>query len=241
MKPERRSPRVITQVAVVVPARDEAAGLPAALAALAVALGRTRAACPRQRLVVVADSCRDDTADLARRLGPVGTEVVEIAAGNVGAARRRGFTQVLRSWMDDPERCWLATTDADSAVPPDWLEAQLDLARAGWDAVAGPIAITDWTSWPPAVPLRLRAHHRAQPAPAAHGANLGCTAAAYLDAGGMPTLATSEDRALWRALAATGRPVCHSATAPVVTSARRHGRAPGGLSQLLADLADQPA
>ncbi|CAN5208328.1 glycosyltransferase [soil metagenome] len=233
--------RTITQVAVVVPARDEAEGLPAALAAMTVAMGRVAVACPRQRLLIVADSCSDGTADLAKRHGPTGTQVVEVDVGNVGAARRRGFTQALRSWVDDPERCWLATTDADSAVPPDWLEAQLHLALAGWDAVAGPIAITDWTSWPPTVRHRLQAHRRAQHAPSAHGANLGCSAAAYLDAGGMPPLATSEDRALWLAIGGTGRPVCHSTAAPVITSARRHGRAPGGLAQLLTELEDLPA
>jgi hypothetical protein len=44
---------------------------------------------------------------------------------------------------------WLATTDADSLMPPDWLARQLRYAADGWEAVAGTVAVTDWTGHAP--------------------------------------------------------------------------------------------
>lgn len=47
-----------------------------------------------------------------------------------------------------PERLWLATTDADSAVPPDWLSAQLEIAsRRDARGVAGTVAVRDWGTY----------------------------------------------------------------------------------------------
>ena len=63
--------------------------------------------------VVVADACRDATAEIATRAGAI----------------------VVR---------WLAFTDADSVVAPDWISAQLAL---GSDAVCGTIAVADWGSY----------------------------------------------------------------------------------------------
>lgn len=69
-----------------------------------------------------------------------------------------------------------------------------------------------------------------------HGADLGFTTEAYLSAGGFPPVPTGEDRALVAAMETTGRRVLRTAGVNVVTSARRHYRAPSGFGHLLTTL-----
>ena len=48
-----------------------------------------------------------------------------IRARNVGAARAVGMAGLLRrTAATDPAAVWLATTDADTVVPPGWLRRQ---------------------------------------------------------------------------------------------------------------------
>ena len=53
----------------------------------------------------------------------------------------------------DPSAIWLATTDADTVVPPGWLRRQLGYADAGWDVVLGAVTITDSDHHPAHVPV----------------------------------------------------------------------------------------
>jgi glycosyltransferase involved in cell wall biosynthesis len=226
---------VTEAVGVVVPAHDEEELLPACLAALRRA---ARQAAPATvHLVVVADACSDRTAERARAAG---ADVVEIRARRVGAARAAGFAEVLRRTRHrDPAAVWLATTDADTLVPPGWLTQQLRYAGQGWDAVVGTVTVTDWTGHPAHLPDLFAAQYDHGPGshPHVHGANLGIRAGAYLAAGGFRGLRTAEDHALVHALGAAGRKILRTTDLTVVTSARRHARAPEGFSHLLATLA----
>lgn len=228
---------MITSIAVVVPAHDEAVALPDCLASLRFAAQRSPVPV---RLMVVTDTCADTTEMLARRGG---ADVVEIAARNVGAARAAGFRYAITTAGTEPARIWLATTDADSTVPPDWLSTQLRYAALGWEAMIGTVKLADWSCRPPQLPdIYLRRYgvwngeH-----PHVHGANLGFTAAAYLAAGGFPPLRSGEDHALVQALSACGRRVLRTSELPVLTSARSTPRAPRGFGHLLDTLAGLPA
>lgn len=225
---------MIEAVGVAVPAHDEAALLPACLAALRRA-GRRLGPKP-VHIVVVADACSDQTAERAREAGAT---VVEIADRSVGAARAAGMSHALELMPQmDPARVWLATTDADTLVPPTWLSRQLAHASHGWDAILGTVTVTDWAGQPPGLPTVFAAHYRygAGPHPHVHGANFGVRASAYLAAGGFSSLPTAEDHALLRALNAIGSAVMRATDITVETSGRRHGRAPAGFSHLLAAL-----
>lgn len=230
---------MIGTVAVVVPAHDEEDLLPGCLAACQAALREAaRVAGPlNAHLIVVADACQDRTADLARTAG---ASVLNIAARSVGAARAAGFAEALRrAGPADPASIWLATTDADTLVPPDWLSRQLGYARAGWDAVVGTVTVHDWTGHAGHVPDRFAARYRwsgGGPHPHVHGANLGLTAAAYRASGGFRGLVTAEDHALVQALEETGQRILRTSEVSVVTSARRQARAPLGFGHLLASL-----
>lgn len=224
---------MIKAAGVVIPAHNEQDLLPACLAAVRHAAGHVSVPV---HLVVVADACTDKTADLAAALGAT---VIESGAHNVGAARRAGVSLVLRSACRlDPAEVWVATTDADSLVPRHWLARQLRYARRGWKGVVGTVTVADWAGYPRHVQRRYTQGYRAWQGhhPHVHGANLGFTADAYLAAGGFRALPTAEDHALVDDLRAAGVPLLRTARCPVVTSARRRARAPGGFAWLLGTL-----
>jgi len=121
------------RVGIVVPAHNEQELLPECLAALRCAA--TAVDVPVQVLVVL-DMCTDRTADITGD-----TAVLAVWERNVGAARRAGFAHLLLEL--GAGQVWLATTDADSQVPPTWLADQLAHARCGADGVAGMVSVTN--------------------------------------------------------------------------------------------------
>jgi hypothetical protein len=218
---------------VVVPAHDEAERLPACLGALRTAVDVARRAHPGTtvRVMVVLDRCADGSADVVRRAG--GVELLEVAAGSAGSARAAGVARARRGSGLDPRRVWLATTDADSRVPPAWLAQQLDLAAGGVDLVLGTVTPDpDELSEP--VLRHWRALHRGLDL-RVYGASLGLRLSAHDSAGGFPPLAEHEDVTLVRRVLQVGASWAHG-THAVVTSGRLHGRAPGGFSGYLTAL-----
>ncbi|SCE81026.1 MULTISPECIES: glycosyltransferase [unclassified Streptomyces] len=233
-----RAARELAALAVVVPAHDEEALLPHALAALRRAARHP--ALPvraRVRVVVVADACADATAALARAAG---AHVVQVDARNPGRARAAGTAAALGLFDEPPERVWLASTDADSLVPANWLARQWRWGARGWDAVVGTVRPLGGDPALAGLLHREAALYRAAGGarhPHVHGANLGVRADAYLGVGGFPPLATGEDRALVHALESGGHRVLRTRRSPVGTSARLHPRASGGYGARLARLA----
>ncbi|MCW2549277.1 MAG: hypothetical protein JWN96_3737, partial [Mycobacterium sp.] len=216
--------------------RNEEELLPACIAGLRAAAAAVEV--PVEILVVL-DACTDGSRLAA---GPAPTLAVDVR--NVGQARREGFTQLLlrRPAGIADGQTWLATTDADTIVPPDWLARMLAHAAAGWTVVAGTVRVTDWTGHSERAQTYWQSsyenhdHHRH-----VHGANLGVRGDAYRLVGGMPAVALSEDVALVQALEAAGEPVYRAGDLPVVTSARRQGRADGGFAEYLRELEERSA
>jgi GT2 family glycosyltransferase len=234
IKPSAIKPSAIEAAGIVVPAHNEEALLPACLLAL------RRAARPVSvpvHVLVAADACTDRTVTAARACG---AWVVSIAERSVGAARAAGMARLLQLTAGSaPAAVWLASTDADTVVPPSWLERQLAWADQGWDLVLGMVSVADWSEHPPHVPAAFAARYEPgdRPHPHVHGANLGIRASAYLAAGGFSSLRTAEDHALVTAAAEAGRSILQASDITVQTSARRQARAPHGFSSLLRTLA----
>jgi glycosyltransferase involved in cell wall biosynthesis len=233
----------VRAMAVVIPAHDEETLLPAALDCVAAAAGHPELADVRVLTIVVADLCRDGTADVARRAGAA---VVTTGWRNPGRARAVGADRALELLGArglPGSSTWLAATDADSRVPPHWLAFHRRRALEGWDAVIGTVELPDS---PLAARHRVLYESSRPPTGAAwnhphvHGANLGVTAAAYRDVGGFPPLDVGEDRALVAALERDGRRVLRTAECPVLTSTRLHARARGGFAAHLAGLPTAP-
>src|SRR5246127_3674556 len=128
--------RTYDGAAVVIPAHNERAKLPACLRAVL-----TAALCAPIPIVIVVvlDASDDDSATLAGQYGP-DVHFVRVDARNVGAARAVGFGYA-RSLFGGDDECWYATTDADSRVDPGWLVGQLEL---GADMVLGVVRVTNW-------------------------------------------------------------------------------------------------
>jgi len=210
-------------IGVVIPAHDEQDHIGFCLQSLLRA-----ARCPalggeQVVLIVALDECHDATADIARQMGAL---CVEVEGRNVGAARAAGAQLALELGVR-----WLAFTDADSVVAPDWLSAQLALQA---DAVCGTVAVHDWGSYDECMQRHYAETYTDADGHAhVHGANLGVSAEAYRHAGGFQALATSEDVALVKALERSGAHIAWSAAPRVVTSSRRSYRAPGGFGATL--------
>jgi len=211
---------------VVVPAHNEEQRIAACLRSLKTAASYVGLAGEPVEIVVALDACSDATADIV--LG-FDVSVVTIDARNVGIARACGAEVALAAGAR-----WLAFTDADTVVAPDWLHAQLSLKA---DAVCGTVGVTDWRAGDEALRWRHRElyfdvdGHRH-----IHGANMGVCAKSYRSVGGFQPLHTSEDVALVQALEVHGSSIAWSAAPRVVTSSRRLWRAPGGFGQHLAEL-----
>jgi glycosyltransferase involved in cell wall biosynthesis len=215
-----RSPAMI---GIVIPAHNEEQYLAACLCAAHVAASHPRLDDEPVRIVVALDACTDASGRIARQHGAT---VTHLQAHNVGMARAQGARMLL-----DHGARWLAFTDADSTVWPDWLVAQLSI---GADAVCGTVAVHDWSPHPPTVAAHFaQAYQDRDGHRHIHGANFGISATAYEQVGGFSALACHEDVALVEALLASGRQIAWSAQPRVTTSARIASHARGGFGDTL--------
>lgn len=223
----------MTNLGVVVPARNEADLLPTCLAALCHARTSLRQLAPQVtvRLVVVLDSCVDASAQVAQSYPQI--ELVSVDAGSVGGARQAGVDHLLRSGpavLGD----WFACTDADSAVPADWLITHYQASRTGIDLLLGSVrpergrlSQEDFEEWQARHDLGDGHGH-------VFGANLGFGARTLLATGGFRPLSVHEDVDLTSRTRAAGLTVFATGESPVITSARRTGRTPAGFASYLA-------
>lgn len=221
--------REVTAVGVVLPAHDEEDLLAGALHALETA---TNALPPTVscRVALVLDRCRDASAAIARAWGDrCGALVVPRDDQSVGLARRAGGRALLSLWPgEDPARIWLATTDADSRVPRDWLSVQLEAYLSGVDMWAGRIRVAESS----ATALRWTRRYSGERDPV-HGASLGFSGSLYTHLGGFGGMRTGEDRDLHQRAVTAGFRVAYDRRAVVTTSSRRQGRAPEGFANVL--------
>jgi glycosyltransferase involved in cell wall biosynthesis len=217
---------------VAVPARNEEARIGAALDAIAAAAARLTATLPAwtATVVVAADACTDRTAEIVL---DAGVELVRTSAGRVGIARSAAIERGLEL---SPEACWVASTDADSRVPPDWLLEHAAAASAGDDLLLGSIRPDQHEMEAERFLRWLRHNPPVEHHDFIHGANLGIAVDAYRAAGGFPEADTDEDVLLVERCRALGSRVRATDRAPVVTSARTRGRTPGGFSEYIRSL-----
>jgi len=234
---------VIGAIGVAVPARDEVTSIGDCLASIADAVAATTIPVV---VVVAADSCSDDTAATARRIGnrcDLDVEVLTCRCGSAGLARKHAvghLTERLRTTGVSPASTWIACTDADTTVPTNWLDRQLAWAARGFDAVAGLVDL------PLDAPPELRAafHDAVRAVGDRHGhrhvhaANLGIRLSALVAAGGFPDVELGEDHALWGRLARSSARTLGATDTTVVTSGRLVGRTTGGFAAFLTELSE---
>jgi glycosyltransferase involved in cell wall biosynthesis len=212
-------------IGVVIPAHNEAALVGDCLESIHRAARDPRLDHEPVDVVVVLDACTDRSQAIAVRHG---AQVVSLDALCVGAARALGASFAL-----DSGARWLAFTDADTIVPPDWLAAQL---AAGAEAACGAVWVEDWSAHPYGVRERFLQAYAADGERHVHGANLGVSATAYRATGGFRPLPRGEDTALVASLLAHGGQVAWNASPRVTTSARWESAIEGGFASHLRDL-----
>jgi cellulose synthase/poly-beta-1,6-N-acetylglucosamine synthase-like glycosyltransferase len=226
-------------VGIVVPARNEEDSIEACVASILASCRQAPIA--DYWVVVVADSCTDATASRARQaVGEYGM-VIRCNGQSAGTARGVGVEAVLERYARrESSRVWLANTDADTTVPPDWLEVQLGIADTGVTGVAGIVRLEE-NGCAAAHELYRTTYltHANGTHAHVHGANLSMRADAYLDAGGWSNRPLAEDHCLWGRLKQRGWPLSSTVSSVVVTSARLIGRACGGFADTLKSKIDE--
>ena len=140
------------RASVIIPARDEAAALPACLDAFAKqtdTLGAPLGASVFE-IVLMLNNCTDDSPAVARRWQVAHPEVglhilertLEPAQAHAGTAR---LLLMDTAWHRlgglCAEGCAILSTDADSIVAPDWIAQNLAALARGADAVGGAIEL----------------------------------------------------------------------------------------------------
>lgn len=211
---------------IVIPAHNESAHIEACVSAALRSANHAHRLGEAARVIVVADHCTDNTAQLAAQSG---AQVLRIDARNVGVARAAGAACALEAGAR-----WLAFTDADSLVAEDWLVRQLECNA---DAVCGVVSVRDWSPHLAAVREHFaRNYTDADGHRHIHGANLGVSARAYTRVGGFAPMEADEDVMLVEALIADGARIAWSAAPRVVTSARTDFRAKKGFGATLLDV-----
>ncbi|MEP7203095.1 MAG: glycosyltransferase [Ilumatobacteraceae bacterium] len=224
------------RMVVAIPARDEAGSIRECIRSVDQAAAQV--AVP-VLVVVAADSCTDDTFEVARSTS---TEFCELAVvegrwGRAGAARAFAVQYGLDLARADSRAVWIANTDADCLVPPLWLGVQLELAIES-DVVAGIVEL-DPSSTTPAMMSAFTETYvlDGEQHSHVHGANIGMCGAAYRAVGGWCLLTVvGEDHVLWNAMRDVGHRMRQTTRLRVLTSARTSSRVEGGFATGLDNL-----
>lgn len=226
----------LQRIGVTVPARNEASGITACLRSLDAAAARS----PRPVVVAVAcDTCNDGTNTIARHYEPRSIQLVIVEGRwqSAGAARAAATDACRSLLVGDPATTWLATTDADTTVPPDWLARQVTAADRGADVILGIVELDAGTP----TPLRdafLDVYERGVEHPHAHGANFGIRGSTYAAAGGWNHAVTvGEEHDLLARAIDIGATVLRTNELVVSTSGRTSSRVIGGFATDLGELA----
>ncbi len=222
-------------------------------------------------VLMLANNCSDDSAQRARAIAQsypkLNLQVIEAclpeAIAHVGTARRLVMNEAYRrlAKIGLAGRI-IAATDGDTIVASNWISTLISEFDQGVDAVGGRILTRratdlELTSKVSLYFLRrlayqyLTAQIEAFLAPQSHdcwprhfqyyGANMSVLAEVYGKIGGLPPLPQEEDVALYQRLQQIDAKIRHSPDVRVFTSARRVGRATGGLAELMEKLTELSA
>ena len=211
-------------------------------------------------IIVFANNCADDSAEIARRWREDNSFLnVHIAEAhlpaensNIGFVRRFLMNEAYsRLCRNEYKSGVIMTTDGDTRVAPDWIAANLREIKNGADAVGGRITIdfdelrrmdekarrfylldTGYRLWAAEIEARLDyLSHDYLPRHHQHfNGSFAVTTEAFRRAGGIPDVNFLEDVAFYHSLLRVDAKFRHSPFVRVKTSARRDGRTDLGLS-----------
>lgn len=233
------STRPIEAVIVVIPVQNEEDLLRRCLDAIACAVHRVSGQLDVS-VTLVLDSCVDGSAGIASTW-PL--EMVSVQSNNVGASRRVGVeTALAQHSARELDAVWIANSDADSVVPPNWLTHQVKLANSGAALMIGTVRPDPADLDPTQLEQWSSTHLLSEAGGHVYGANLGVRASVYRAAGGFAPVEEHEDVLLVEQVRALGAPIVETDECWVLTSGRAVGRTPGGFARYMReDLSDARA
>jgi hypothetical protein len=247
---------------VCVPARNEEERLPRLLEALAqqdIAGAIPVAIC----LNNTTDGSVDAITGMAERhTGRLAIELDVVTfppqLAHAGSARAAAMAAGLKRLGAGPGV--LITTDADARPPTDWVSANLAAIAAGADLVGGRLVLDEGEATSPAIIAgrELWDRYWAQvrdiedeidpspwDLPPRHGdhtgGSLAMTSEVYRRSGGVPLMASGEDRALVEAAIIAGGRLVHPISVWTRVSARQDGRAAEGMAQMMKRMGETAA
>jgi len=232
------------KIVIVIPAHNEAMTITKCLASVQTAIEQLPSTITATMLVVL-DSCRDDTLELVKSVQVESAQAkntkIENADVNylccdylcVGQVRDLGIRHAIAAGAT-----WLACTDADSVVTPDWLIQQIaHINTQPTDMICGVVSVDSWAHLRPQTRKDYMAHYQDKMGHRhIHGANLSFSAESYLAVGGFAPLGCHEDVDLVKRFESTGYAITWSNRVRVITSSRLQARATEGFAAFLANL-----
>ena len=237
------------KIGIVIPAHNEAMTITKCLASVQAAIEQLPSTITATVLVVL-DSCRDDTLELVKSVQVESAQAkntkIENADVNylccdylccdyqcVGQVRDLGIRHAIAAGAT-----WLACTDADSVVTPDWLIQQIAHIKAQpTDMICGVVSVDSWAHLTPQTREYYMAHYQDKMGHRhIHGANLNFSAESYLAVGGFAPLRCHEDVDLVKRFESKGYAITWSNRVRVITSSRLQARATEGFAAFLANL-----
>ena len=246
---------------VCVPARNESARLPVLLDALAAQTINGRIP-----VALCINNSDDDSVAVVAEVARLYAQRLDImvdactlppslahAGGARGQAMEMGYRHVSSAAGGNGV---LISTDADCRPPAEWIAANLAAIGTGADIVGGRIILDDAEPIDPAI-ARMRdrfdlywaavraiedasdpAPHDPPPRHGDHtGASIAIDAGLYGAIGGVPSIASGEDRSMVINAVAAGGRLVHPPSVWTRVSARTEGRAAGGMAIAMAELA----
>jgi glycosyltransferase involved in cell wall biosynthesis len=251
--PDARPKRLTRgKVVVAIPVKNEAARIIPCLRSL------SEQTLPPDEVVLLLNNCTDRTRALAAAAAPdlrfrlrILSVMLPAGEANAGNARRHAMDHAAAIAGGNG---FVLTTDADAIAASDWVEKGLGGLLAGADIVCGRIEIDPTEAG--LIPAHLHADdalecelislldeiaHCLDPDPAdtwprhteAAGASLAVSVRAFRRVGGIPAIASGEDRAFVACLAGIDARIRHDPAVKVMVSARIDGRAPGGMADTI--------
>lgn len=213
------------KIGIVIPAHNEEQYLSACLQSIQVAIDNISGY--DVEVIVVLDNCADQSRLIAQSHQ---INWIECHYACVGKARDLGIRHLIGCGVT-----WIACTDADTVVSPDWLRYQIQ--HQPTDAICGTVTLDDLSHLSISKRQKYLAHYKDQMDHAhIHGANLSFSAEVYLLVGGFEPISCHEDVSLIKKLIKHCCNITWSNLVRVTTSSRLNGRAPQGLSYFLNNL-----
>jgi len=210
------------KIGVVIPAHNEEHYLSACLQSIQVAMDNVHGY--EVEAIVVLDNCTDQSRFIVQSHQ---INWIECNYACVGKARDLGIRHLIERGVT-----WIACTDADSVVSPDWLLHQIQ--HQPTDAICGTVTLDDFSHLSVARQQKYLAHYQDRMNHQhIHGANLSFSAEVYLLVGGFEPISCHEDVSLIEKIKSLSYKITWSNLVRVTTSSRLNGRAPQGLSYFL--------